>query len=151
MRLFEPSRPVPKIRHIRCLGFFVACSLLYYLLQDNRLHPGSPSPGTCIFCMMRSIYPFLLASLASSSSLLPRALVNPTLNIANQNALALSCYPITQPVVRWHSCYNAWEKMHDDLPTGVQKYLHFLSRHVRPYGPAGTMSVGSMDCLHSHL
>ncbi|CAL8576828.1 hypothetical protein XPA_002693 [Xanthoria parietina] len=88
--IFEPSRPVPKIRHFRCLGFFVTCSL------------------SCIYF---------------------------------KNALVLGCDPIARPAVNWRSCYNAWEKMHDDLPTATQQNLHFLARYVRPYGPAGTITT----------
>lgn len=90
---------------------------------------------------MKAIFPFLYASLAWTSTLPARAVVQPDLNIAAQNALTVSCEPFDRPALDWRSCYNAWEKMQDSLSGGTEQKLHFLGRHVRPYGPPGTMWV----------
>ena len=88
---------------------------------------------------MKMILPFLSASLASSSALSPRALIVPEIKIPNQHTLTLGCDPISQTPVHWPSCYDAWEKMHHELPASTEHNLHFLGRHIRPFGPAGTM------------
>ncbi|KAL8649861.1 MAG: hypothetical protein Q9226_005405 [Calogaya cf. arnoldii] len=89
---------------------------------------------------MQTIFTLVFATLAWSSSPPPPALGAPGLNIANQNALSLSCDPIPRPAANWYSCYNAWEKMQDDFPQGSTRNLHFLGRHVRSLGPPGTIT-----------
>ena len=84
------------------------------------------------------LFPIILAPLTWASP--AQNLVHPNSRVSPINSpLVTSCDLPSDPVLVWSSCYNAWEKMFDDIPEGTEQRLHFLGRHVRPTGPAGTM------------